>query len=75
MTTYMGIAEHRTFDGKKYEYHSRYRTKQEASQVARNLREKGTPARVIPIPKEITGMHPGVRWLLYSGWTMSQRRH
>ena len=66
MEKYMGIPVHRTFGGKKYDYHRRFRTKGDASTEARFLRGKGIQARVISTPKAVAKHHPDAKYLLYS---------
>jgi len=64
--TYMGIPIHRTFGGKRYEYHSRYKRKADAKAEAKSLSISGRNARVIPTPKSVLKYYPESKWLIYS---------
>lgn len=72
--SYQGIAEYRTFGGKKYEYHSKYRTKTDAQKQARFLKGRGFKGvRVVPTPKSPLISYPEAKWLVYTRWTMPSR--
>lgn len=71
-----GIAEYRTFGGKKYEFRGGYPFKSDAQRRAKSIRKaEGIPARAVLIPKGIAAeLHPATKWLVYARWTMPVKR-